>query len=287
VQKILKEYLVLAKPGIIVGNLMTTIGGFLFGARGIFDPTLFAAVIAGLGLVIASGCVFNNILDLKIDRSMHRTRKRALVTGIISVRSAFIYGLILGILGFGFLYFLTNMLAVILAAAGFISYVFIYGYAKRKSYWGTVVGSIPGAIPIIVGYCAVVGRIDTGAILLFLIMAAWQMPHFYAISIFRHDDYKNASVPVMSVARGIAATKAQILYFTVIYFISLLLLFITGYAGTVFLIIMSVLGGLWVILGASGLQTQNDNAWARKMFGYSLYNLLGLSVMLSLNVVFF
>lgn len=281
----IKQYLEITKPGIIIGNLLTTIGGFLVASKGHIPPILLLSTVAGLGLVIASGCVFNNYLDRKIDRKMSRTRNRALALGTISTVNALIFGTVLGCVGFAVLYTFTNNLATMLAAGGFVFYVVIYGYFKRHSPLSTLVGSIPGAIPVAVGYCAYSGRFDLGAVLLFLAMAAWQMPHFYAISIFRHDDYKNASLPVLSVVKGIKRTKQHILVFSAVYLCALALLFYAKIVGYSFLVVMMALGTYWMWYGTKGLGNTDSVRWARKMFFYSLVVLLSFSIMLSLNFI--
>lgn len=280
-----KKYYLLTKPGIIYGNLLSTVGGFLLASRGNVNLLLLGETLVGLGLVIASGCVFNNYLDRQIDARMERTRQRALVTGTISIRNALILGSCVGALGFLILFYFTNFLTVSLAAIGFIFYVVVYGYVKRHSYLSTLVGSIPGAIPIVVGYCAVTKTFDIGALLLFLAMAAWQMPHFYAISIFRREDYQNASLPVLSVVKGIETAKKHILFYSILYLVIIILLTFRWITGFVFFSVMLLIGIYWVMFGIWGLHSRDNTRWAKGMFGFSLLTLLAFSVMLSLDVV--
>lgn len=280
----IKQYIVLTKPGIIIGNLITTIGGFFLASRGDIRILPFIASIFGISFVIASACVFNNMLDVKIDKLMQRTQKRPLVTGVINMQSAFIFGLILGILGFSSLYFGTNPLSAFLAFVGFVFYVFIYGFAKRHTKYSTLVGSIPGAIPIVVGYCAFTNTFDISAFLLFMTMVVWQMPHFYAISIFRHNDYKSASLPVLSNAVSIPVVKKHMLIFACLYVFFLMLLSVEGVTGYVFFAVMGFLALFWVYMGVKGFKAESV-IWARKMFGFSLLTLLMFSLMLSLDMV--
>ena len=205
----IKAYYLLAKPGIIYGNALTAIGGYFLAAKGIFDLSLFLSMLFGLSFVIGSACVFNNIMDQGIDSKMARTKKRALVTKTIPEFHAVVYGSILGILGFLLLLCNTNVLTALIAFIGFIFYVIVYGIFKRKSVHGTVIGSISGAVPPVVGYCAVTNNLDLGAFLLFIILVIWQMPHFYAIAIFRRDDYVAASIPVLPIKKGLFQTKIQ------------------------------------------------------------------------------
>ena len=203
----IKTYYLLTKPGIIYGNSINTAGGFLLAAKGVIDPLLFLAALIGTAFVIGSACVFNNYIDREIDEKMARTKKRALVTGDIPVKNALIFGTLLGILGFLILFSYTNLLTGVIGVIGVVMYVVVYGYFKRRTVHGTLIGSISGAIPPVAGYTAVTNLIDTGAILLFLILVFWQMPHFYAIAVYRIEDYKKAGIPVLSVVKGIPTTK--------------------------------------------------------------------------------
>ena len=139
-------------------------------------------MLIGISLVMASACVVNNVIDVDIDAKMARTDHRALVTGAIKKNIAIIYGVILGVLGFAALIYWTNWLVVVIGLVGFVDYTVLYGYFKRKSIHGTIVGSISGATPPIAGFCAVTGTFGLEALILFLILVIWQMPHFYAIS---------------------------------------------------------------------------------------------------------
>lgn len=257
----------------------------MLASRGEISYLLFLSTVVGISFIIASGCVFNNFMDRRIDALMSRTKTRALVMGVIPIKNALVFGACLGVLGFLILFIGTNFLATLLAAAGFVFYVFVYGYFKRHSPFSTVVGSVPGAIPIVVGYCAVSNVFDIGAVLLFLAMAVWQMPHFYAISIFRHDDYKNAGLPVLSVKMGIPVTKKHVLFFVALYICLIFALGVSGTAGYVFTAVMFFLSAWWLWIGVRGLGVLDGMKWARKMFGLSLITLLIFSLMLSLDMV--
>ena len=236
-------------------------------------------------MVIASACVFNNHLDRGIDRLMARTRDRALVTGAVSSRAALVYGTVLGLVGFELLAAYTNVPTLITGLVGWITYVAAYGYAKRKSRFGTIVGSIPGATPPLAGYLAVTGHIDAAAIILFLTLAFWQLPHFYAIAMYRRDDYAAAGIPVWSVAKGMASTKRQILISTVLFIVTALGLTAFGYTGYVYMAIVLLIGGRWLWLGLKGLSVPDDVKWARTMFRFSLVALLAWSTTIGLAAI--
>jgi protoheme IX farnesyltransferase len=257
----------------------------LLAAKGHVAPLLFFGMLAGTCLVIASACVFNNYIDRSIDHKMARTKKRALVTGFISGRNALIYATILGIIGFTLLITLTNILTVVIGLIGFVFYVVIYGLGKRKSVHGTIIGTIPGAAPIVAGYCAVTGRIDLGAAILFFIMVFWQMPHFYGIALARLEDYTAAGIPLLPVKRGAEVTKRQMLFYIVGFIISTSALSIFGYTGYVFAIAMAGMGIYWLLRGVKEYHQYPDEKWGRKMFLRSLVALLLFSFLLSLSVV--
>jgi protoheme IX farnesyltransferase len=278
-----KLYYRLAKPGIVYGNVMAVAAGFLLASKWHVNFGLLLAVLAGMVLVIASACVSNNYIDRDIDKKMSRTKKRALVSGEIAGRSALIFGSMLGIAGFLILGLYSNGLTLATAIVGWFFYVFIYGYAKRHSVHGTLVGAIPGATPPVAGYLAVTDHLDGGALSLFLILVCWQMPHFYAIAMFRRDDYKAASLPVWPVKNGMRSTKLQILLYVSLFTVAVSLLGVLGYAGSGFLVVMVLLGLYWLWRAAQGFRAKDDVKWARKMFGSSLIVLLVLCVMLSTN----
>ncbi len=288
-----KKYYTLAKPGIIYGNIITTIAAFLFACRWHFTMPvlwLFLATVIGLSLVIASGCVFNNIIDRDIDRKMERTKKRALVTGEITIRSAQVYGLILGIVGFVMLALFVNALSAVLALLGFVMYVVVYGYAKRKSEWGALVGTIPGAVPIVVGYTAYTNHFNLASLLLFLAMVAWQMPHFYAIAIYKMDEYMQAGIPVFPARKGVKTTAAYMLFFMAAFYATTVALFFYADAGLWYGLLMLATNLFWFWRGFAILRNKPmaDTAkvyapWARRVFFGSLIVLLVFCVALSLQ----
>lgn len=265
------------------GNVLTTVGGFLFASRSGLNLQLGFYTVAGIALVIAAACVYNNVLDRRIDSKMKRTRERALIRGDISVRNALIFASALAMLGF-ILLAQVNWLTLGLAALGLIDYVFLYGLAKRKSIRGTEVGTISGAIPIVVGYCAVTNQFDLGAWLLFLIMVVWQMPHFYAIAMFRLKDYQAASIPVLPAKKGLKATERAIIFYIVMFIAVAVSLTAAGYAGYAYLVAITQVGLNWLRL-AIQKGDLSQIQWARRVFGYSLVVLLSFSLLLAVDPI--
>jgi heme o synthase len=280
---LLKKYYYLAKPGIIYGNLITTIAGFALASRGQVRFPLLLATLVGISLVIASACVFNNLLDRRIDALMSRTHRRALVKGTISTRYATIYGAILGLAGFTILIAFTNLLTLSLAEFAVFAYVVLYGIAKRRSVHGTLVGSVSGAMPPVIGYVAVTGRLDLGAALLFAILTLWQMPHFFAIAIFRMEDYAAAKIPVLPVARGSHATKIQMVVYSILFILAILSLSAFGYTGNLYTFVMSAVSMYWLLMCIRGFKAPDDAVWARGVFRFSLVVITIFSLMVILD----
>ncbi len=279
-----QDYVTLTKPGIIGGNVISVMGGFFLAARGDFDALLFIATLVGLGLVIASGCAYNNVIDRDIDALMRRTQSRPLVQGRITPAATLVFATLLGVGGFGLLALGTNALTVGLAAFGFAIYVGAYSlYMKRHSEFGTLIGSLSGAVPPVVGYCAVSGQFDAGAMTLLAIFCLWQMPHSYAIAIFRREDYRAASIPVLPVVRGIETAKHYILGYILAFVVATLTLSLAGYAGVGYFTVALAMGVYWLYLGLEGYRARDDEKWAKQVFGFSILTITALSVMMSVD----
>ncbi|ADP31562.1 heme o synthase [Bacillus atrophaeus] len=277
----IKDYIKLVKPGIIISNSIAAFGGFwiayvssekaLTGSA--FFVTMLAAMI-GTAFVMASGTVYNNYFDRKIDAKMARTRHRASVTGKMSAASIITFGTFLGIAGLGMLAAL-NVLTAVLGFLAFIFYAVIYTiWFKRTSVWSTVVGSFPGAAPPLMGYCAVAGHIDMTAVVLYAIMFLWQPPHFWAIGIRRKEEYRAAGVPLLPVVKGNHVTKISIhRYITVLVPVTLLLSFYVGlhHLSPLYFISALILGFIWIYKSYQGFKTDDDVQWSKGMFIYSLF----------------
>ncbi len=274
-----REYFKLTKPGIIYGNALTLVAGFMLASHNAqttleqVEFILLLATLIGLSLVIAAGCVFNNYFDRDIDALMERTRKRALVTGVISPKNALIFGYALFTLGVLILYFFTNTLAFILSLVGFFVYVFWYTMAlKRHSTHSTLLGGIAGAMPPVVGYVSVLGAIDAGAVLLFLLLTIWQMPHSFGIALYRLSDYKKANVPVLPLRKGILATKIQIGVYIFLFLIIATSFYFFKLAHEVYIVIISLLSLWWLALSLKGfrLKEGEEKMWAKSIFKFSI-----------------
>lgn len=283
----IKRYYHLAKPGIIYGNLMTAVAGFLLASQSHISGSLLVSMMLGLGLVIASGCVLNNIYDLKIDLLMERTKYRVLAQGLITKKSAFVYGFFLGLIGFTILFFYTSFIAFIVALAGFICYAVIYTPLKHKTSWAAVIGAFAGAVPPVVGYTAVINRLDATALLLFAVLFIWQLPHFYSIAIRRLGDYAKANVPVLPVTLGIRMTKIHIVILIVLFIAVVMYLPYLKITGLVYMLVLGPLLLYWLYLSVRGFQINefNQAIWAKKMYRVSLAVLTVFSLLISINSI--
>ncbi len=257
-------------------------------STGKFEWILFFLTLSSMALIVGSGCVFNNVIDKDIDHLMKRTCGRVLVKGLVSSQTALWYGSCVGVCGFLILSLSTNALTVLIAALGWFVYVVIYSlFFKRSSIWGTALGAISGAVPPVAGYCAVSGKFDLAAFLLFLILFFWQMPHFYAIAIYRLKDFKAANIPVLPAIKSMRHTKMEMLLYVVLYVISTLLLSYFGYAGKIYGVIALLLGLTWLFFTLQGFRIINTaeaesvrahSIWARRVFLFSILEITILSV---------
>lgn len=281
----LKTYYHLTKPGIIYGNAITAIAGFVVASRHHFSIPAFIGMLAGLCLVMASGCVSNNYLDRDIDQKMARTKNRALVRHTVSNRAALIFAAALGIMGIIILLILTNPLTAAIAAIGWVAYVIAYTPSKRRTVHSTVIGSISGAVPPVVGYTAAANRLDSGALILFLILVFWQMPHFYAIAMYRAKDYAAAGLPVLPAKKGVRVAKIQILIYVAAFTAAAALLSVFGYAGLLYRVIMIIVGATWLGFGVRGFRRPDDARWARQMFFISLIVIMAFSIIIPLDAI--
>lgn len=279
------NYYLLTKPGIILGNLITVAAGFLLASKGVIDFGLFFATLLGLALIMASACVFNNYIDRKIDKKMERTKNRVLVQGLISGRNAIYFAIFLGIVGNAILLFYTNLLTVFVAGVGFFVYVVLYSLWKCRTIYGTAIGSIAGAVPPVVGYCAVSNHFDAGALILFTMMVLWQMPHFFAIAMYHLDDYSAAKIPVLPVIKGMMRTKIHMMLYIIGFIFSAVMLTVFNYTGYLYLAVALCFGLTWLVLCARGFKSDNDQIWGGQMFRLSLVLIAAICFAIPFDVV--
>jgi protoheme IX farnesyltransferase len=280
----IKKYFLVTKPGIIFGNLISTTGGFFLASQGRVEGGVFLATLAGMSLVLASGCVLNNCFDRRLDRKMERTHDRALAQGLMSPGAAVLFAALLGGGGLGLLGVATNALCVAVVLTGFAIYVVVYTlYLKRQSVYATLIGSLAGAAPPLAGYCAVSNRFDMGAVILLSIFSLWQIPHSYAIAILRFKDYAAAAIPVLPVQQGSLAGKKHIVGYMLAFTAATLMLTFGGYTGYGYLAAAAAAALSWLYLAWSGFKTSDDRTWAKRLFVCSILIITVLSLMMSID----
>jgi len=283
---VINKYSMVTKPGIIFGNLISAAAGFFLASGGHIDTARLLPTLGGIALVIASGCVFNNLIDRDLDRRMSRTCNRVLARGVMSPKEALFYASLLGIAGMALLRWATNILSLAIVLTGFTVYVVFYSLCmKRNSALSTLFGSLAGAAPPLAGYCAVSNRFDMGALIVLLIFGLWQMPHSYAIAIFHHKDYAAAAIPVLPVKKGIGTAKKHVVGYMLAFIVATLLLPLAGYAGNRYLAVVLAINLSWLYTAWSGYKTLDDRLWAKRLFVSSIAAITILSIMMSMDAV--
>lgn len=266
-----KNFISLSKPGIIFGNLLALLGGYLLGSKGAFNTLIFLGSAIWISLVIGCAGVLNNIFDRDIDSVMERTQKRVLPQGLIDLRSAYIFGLFLGILGITLLALTTNILSVSLAIFGLFIYLVVYTLLlKRNSIHATLIGGLSGAVPPAVGYTAATNTFDLAALLLVLALCFWQMPHAYAIAIFRSKDFKRAQIPLFPLLKSAHHSILAMLFYGILFFIIVLLFPLLSFVSFNFMIVAGSISFLWILLLLQGFWSKQIEVWARRVFLFSI-----------------
>jgi protoheme IX farnesyltransferase len=279
-----KNYLLVTKPGIVIGNLIATAGGFLLASKGRIDSGLLLATLLGVSLMVACGCVFNNCIDKDLDRKMVRTRNRVLPRGLMSSRVASVYASLLGMAGTALLFAETNRLCVAIVLAGLTIYIGLYSLGlKRRSAYAALVGSLAGAAPPLAGYCAVSQRFDLEALILLAVFSLWQIPHAHAIAIYRRDDFAAAAIPALPLKRGLPAARKHILVCIAGFMAAALMLTVGGYTGYRFLAVAAVLNLSWLTLAWRGDPAADERRWAKRLFVFSILSITALSVMMAVD----
>lgn len=237
-------YWQLTKPRVVLLLLVTTICAMLV-VGGLQVPLwLLAATLVGGALSAGGANAVNCVVDRDVDSLMRRTRARPLVVGRLLPPSALVYGLGLGLVSFGLLAALVNLLAATLAAVGYLFYVLVYSvWLKRWTDQNIVIGGTAGAIPPLVGWAAVTDRIDVLALLMFLIVFLWTPPHFWALALVRREDYARARIPMLPVVRGEERTRREILTYCGVLVACTLGVAPLGRTGPLYLASAAVLGG--------------------------------------------
>ncbi|MGJ7910547.1 heme o synthase [Neobacillus sp. LXY-1] len=267
-----KDLMALIKIGIVNSNLITTFTGLWLalhftGQSFLNNLDIVFFTVAGSSLIIAGSCAINNYVDRDIDHLMDRTKTRPTVTGKIVPAKVLALGILLVGLGTLLLFF-TTITATVIGLLGVFSYVVLYTlWSKRQLVSNTIIGSISGAVPPLIGWAAVDANLDIMAWSLFLLMFIWQPPHFYALAMRRVNEYRAAKIPMLPVVKGFKTTKVHIL----LWLVALLPIpFLLIKLGIPFLILAMLLNIGWLALGIYGYKIKDDIKWAKLMFVYSI-----------------
>lgn len=280
----LKDLIALTKPRLLRLNIFAALGGFMVASKWDINIPLLIWMLIGSTLTIASATVINNYWDRELDLKMERTKDRALPTGRMTPGTVLAYGIILGIAGLAVLFTLVHPLTGWLGLLGWFVYIVIYTmWLKRSSTWSTSVGGISGAMPPVIGYCAVTQQVDAGAWILFALMFLWQPAHFWSLAIRRVEEYRAAGFPLLPVVKGIKRTKLQMIPYVLLLLPTVVLFYTHGYVGIYFLII-SVIGGIvWLVHTMRGTSAQDTEKWAKTNFLISVNYLMVIFLVMILN----
>ena len=271
---LLRDYIALSKPRIVLLLLFTALAGMFLAAGGAPDAPLVFWVL-GAGALAAGGAnALNHSLDQDIDSMMNRTRSRPVASGRIGPRHALVFGVVLNIAAFGAMASYVNLLSAALTLSATLFYVLVYTRAlKRTTSQNIVIGGAAGAIPPMVGWTAVTGGVGLPALYMFAIVFFWTPPHFWALALILKDDYARAGVPMLPVVAGVQETKRAIVAYSLLVLALTLMFVATGAVGWVYLGIAAPLGVFFVML-AWRLKRGPGVEGARTVFVYSMVYLM-------------
>jgi protoheme IX farnesyltransferase len=251
--------------------LICALVGMLLAEESVTSVTNIVVALIGIALCSSSAAAINQVIDRKADAAMTRTDQRPLPQGELSATHASSFAFVIGVAGALVLYLYINTLTMILTIASLIGYAFIYTvYLKRATPQNIVIGGLAGAAPPLLGWAAISNTIDPYALLLVLIIFVWTPPHFWALAIYRKDEYAKESIPMLPVTHGVAFTKLQIVLYTIILFIVSILPYIVLMSGGIYLISAVILSSMFMYFSIK-LYFSSDDEIAMKTFNFSIY----------------
>jgi heme o synthase len=277
-------YVALTKPRIIELLLITTLPTMIVAERGLPPIWLILATLLGGALAAGGANAINMVVDRDIDKVMHRTRNRPLVTGAVSPRNALIFAVTLEVVAFVELWAWVNLLSAALAVSATLFYVFVYTlWLKRTSSQNIVIGGAAGAVPVLVGWAAVTDSLAWTPVVLFAIIFVWTPPHFWALAVKYKDDYQAANVPMLPAVATFKRTAAEILLYSVVLVAVSLVLAAVAHLGAVYIVSAVVLGAVFVAL-ALRLWLRATPRAAMRLFSYSITYLTLLFVLMAVDI---
>jgi protoheme IX farnesyltransferase len=251
--------------------LICALVGMLLAEESVSSISRIVIALIGIAFCSGSAASINQVIDRKADASMTRTDQRPIPQGELSAVHASTFALVIGLIGALILYFFINTLTMILTLASLIGYAFIYTvYLKRATPQNIVIGGLAGAAPPLLGWASISNTVDPYALLLVLIIFVWTPPHFWALAIYRKDEYAKESIPMLPVTHGVAFTKLQIVLYTIILFIVSVLPYIVLMSGWIYLFSAITLSSMFMYYSIK-LYYCDDNAFAMKTFNFSIY----------------
>jgi heme o synthase len=287
---VLRGYLALTKPRIIELLLVTTIPTMVVAAKGIPGLWLMVATLAGGTLAAGGANTFNMVIDRDIDAIMERTKRRPLVTGVMTPTAATLFAIGLELAAFAALAIWVNVLSACLALSATAFYVIVYTiWLKRRSKQNIVIGGAAGAVPVLVGWAAVTNSLSWTPVLLFLVIFIWTPPHFWALAVRYRDDYEAAHVPMMPVVASLRRTTLEILVYSVIMWALTVLVGPVAHLGWIYAVSALVLGALFTFyalrLYRHARNDKADVAEAMRLFHFSITYLTALFVLMAVDVL--
>lgn len=275
------DFLTLCKIKVVSLIMLTAVVGMFLSSKGLppWDLVILASI--GIALASSSAAVFNHVIDQKIDEVMNRTKNRPIPEGIISSKTALIFGVVLGVVGIGILAIGVNMLTAILTLVALIGYAAFYTlYLKRATPQNIVIGGAAGAAPPLLGWTAITNTIEPGALLLFLIIFIWTPPHFWALAIHRKKDYAKVNIPMLPVTHGSKFTRIQILFYTILLVIITLMPYLVGMSGVIYVLGAIILGAVFLYYAIQLIRLPHDKQLPFRTFSYSINYLMMLFILL-------
>jgi len=265
-----RAFAALTKPRVVSLIVFTAVIGMFLATPGVVPMQALLAGTIGIALVAGAAAAVNCLVEQKIDAVMSRTRWRPLPQGELSAAQTLVFAGTLGGIGLWLLYHFVNALTMWLTLATFVGYAIVYTVIlKPATPQNIVIGGASGAMPPVLGWAAVTGEVPIEAMLLFLIIFAWTPPHFWALALYRTEDYARAGVPMLPVTHGRKYTQLQVLLYTLILFAVSLLPYVVGMSGLAYLIAAAALGAVFLAY-ALRIYVAYSDALARKTFRYSI-----------------
>ena len=265
-----QQFLKLCKPRVVSLIVFTAIIGMFLAVPGMVPLKILLAATIGIALVAGAAAAINCLVEQKIDAIMARTRARPLPRGEVTATQTLLFASAVGGTGLMLLYYMVNPLTMWLTLATFVGYAIIYTIIlKPATPQNIVIGGASGAMPPVLGWAAVTGEISSDALLLFLIIFAWTPPHFWALALYRKNEYAKAGVPMLPVTHGDSFTRLHVLLYTIILTAVTLLPYSTGMSGEIYLAAAVILDGVFLHYSIKIYRDYSDEL-ARKTFRYSI-----------------